>query len=114
MAKQQRMNPLLIILFRLLRGERLSQRGEERRWDAGFFFLLAVYFGLGALFIRYAKHFLDTAGPFALIVVGTVVGSVLVFGSRLWGRHVPAKVSWTLAAIAWPVLFLLALTGRLV
>ena len=85
---------------------------EEQRW-AGVFFLVAVYFGLAALCIRYASHFWDTAGTFALIVVAAVVVFVFYLGMSLWGRHVPAKVSWVLAAVAWPVLFVLALTGHL-
>src|ERR1035438_6091858 len=60
------MNPLFIILFRILQGDRLRKPTpeEEQRW-AGVFFLVAVYFGLAALCIRYASHFWDTAGTFA-------------------------------------------------
>jgi len=108
------MNPLFLLAFRILQGERLEKPTpeQERRW-AVFFVLIAVYFGLGALSIRCARHFWDTAGAFTLTVVAAIVVSILVFVPRLWGRHVPAKVSWVLGAIAWTVLFLLALTGRL-
>src|ERR1043166_486385 len=113
-VKCQRMNPLFIILFRILQGDRLRKPTpeEERRW-AGALFLVAVYFGLAALCIRYARHFWDSAGAVALTVAAAVVVSGFIFGVRVWEKHVPAKVSWVLAAIAWPVLFLLALTGHL-
>jgi hypothetical protein len=108
------MNPLLFLLVRILHGERLRKPTpeEEREW-ASLFLLLAIYFGLVALSIRYASHFMDTVSASTLTVIAAVVVSVLFFVPRYWGRHVPAKVSWVLAAIAWPVLFLLALTGRL-
>ena len=102
------MNPLFIILFRILQGDRLRKpTPEEEQFWAGVFFLLAVYFGLGALSMRYAKNFWDTAGIPALTIAAAVIISAFVFGTRFWGRHVPAKASWVLAAIAWPVLFLL-------
>jgi hypothetical protein len=63
--------------------------------------------------MRYEKHFWDTAGVFALTIAFAIVVSVLFFGTRFWGSHVPAKVSWVLAAIAWPVIVFLALTDRL-
>jgi hypothetical protein len=109
------MNPLLFLLVRFLYGERLRRPTpeEERQW-AGLFLLVALYAGLVALSIRYASHFLDTVSAFTLTVIATVVVSVLMFVPRVWGRHVPAKVSWVLGAIAWPLLFLLALTGHLV
>jgi hypothetical protein len=109
------MNPLLFLLVRILHGERLRKPTpeEERVW-ASLFLLMAIYFGLLALSIRYARHFLDTASAFTLTVIAAVVVCVLWFVPRIWGRHVPAKVSWILGAIAWPLLFLLALTGHLV
>jgi hypothetical protein len=108
------MNPLFFLLFRILQGDRLRKptAEEERQW-AGLFLLVALYAGLVALAIKYASHFLDTVSAFTLTVIAAVVVSVLMFVPRVWGRHVPAKVSWILAAIAWPVLFLLALTGHL-
>src|SRR5260370_20972224 len=109
------MNPLFIILFRMLQGDRLrSPTPEEERFWAGYFFIIPLYFGAGALAIRYQKHFWDTAGEFTLIVAAVVVLSVLFFGARFWGRHVPAKVSWMLAAVAWPWILFLVLTCRLI
>jgi hypothetical protein len=109
------MNPLFFLLVRILHGERLEKPTpeEEREW-ASLFLLLAIYVGLVALSIRYAAHFLDTVSAFTLTVIAAIVVSVLFFVPRTLGRHVPAKVSWVLAAIAWPVLFLLAVTGHLV
>jgi hypothetical protein len=109
------MNPLYILLIRILTGERLRKPTpeEERRW-AGLFLFIAVYFGLMALSVRYARHFMDTVSAFTLTVIAAVAVCVLWFVPKIWGRYVPANVSWVLGAIAWPVLFLLALTGHLV
>jgi hypothetical protein len=109
------MNPLFIILFRILQGDRLRKpTPEEERFWAGYFFIIPLYFGAAVLSMRYARHFWDTAGEFQLVVAAAAVISVLFFGTRFWGRHVSAKISWTLGAIEWPVILFLALTGRLV
>jgi hypothetical protein len=82
--------------------------------QAGLFPLFAIYFGVGALTISYARHFLDSLSVLTLTVAAAIAGSVLVFVvPKIWGDHVPAKVSWVIGAIAWSVLFLLAVTGRL-
>ena len=108
------MNPLFIIVFRILQGDRLRKpTPQEERFWAGFFFLIPLYFGGAALSMKYAKHFWDTAGEFQLLVAFIIAVSVLFSGTRSWGKHVPAKISWTLGAIEWPVILFLALTGRL-
>jgi hypothetical protein len=108
------MFPLFVILFGILNGDRLRKPtpAEERFW-AGVFFIIPVYFGVMALSIRYEKHFWDTAGALSLTLAAAVVISVLFFGAKFWGGHVPAKVSWVLATVAWPVILFIALTGRL-
>ena len=108
------MNPLFIILFRILQGDRLRKPTpeEERRW-AGLFVLVGVYFSVAAISIRYARHFWDTAGEFSLVAVATIVVVILMFVPRLWGRYVPAVVSWIVGAVLWVSLFALALTGHL-
>jgi hypothetical protein len=108
------MNSLFILLLRILQGERLRKPTpeQERRW-AGLFFLMAMYFGLVALSIRYGEHYWDTASAFTLTVVAAVIVSVGWFLIGIWGRYVAAKVSWVLGAVAWLLLFFLALTGRL-
>jgi hypothetical protein len=109
------MDPLSFLLARIANGERLRKPTpeEERQW-ASLFLLVAIYFGAMALSIRYASHFLDTVNALTLSVITAVAVCVLWFVPRILGRHVPAKVSYVLAAIAWSVLFLLAVTGRLV
>ena len=109
------MPPFLIIwIVRWASGERFrNATPEEWRYWAGIAAIMPLYFGATILSIKYEKHFWDTAGEFSLIVVTAVVVCILFFGSTLWGRYVPAKVSWILAAIGWPALFFLALTGRL-
>jgi len=91
-----------------------QSEAEELRWWAALAAMLPLYFGAACFSIKHAKHFWDTAGQFQLIIVVSVVVCVGIFGSRLWGQHIPAKISWILAAIGWPLLFFLALTGRLV
>ena len=108
------MNPLFILLFRILQGERMRKPTpeEERRW-AGLFCLIGIYFAVAAISIRYARHFWDTAGEFSLVAAATVVVVVLMFAPRFWGRYVPAEVSWVFGIILWVLLFVLALSGNL-
>lgn len=112
--KASRMNPLLLLFVRFLNGERLRKPTpeEERLW-VGQLFLFAVYFGLAFVSFRYARHFWDTAGQYTLTAVFAIIAPVMFFAPKIWGRYVPAKVSWVLSAVAWPLLFLLALTGHL-
>jgi hypothetical protein len=110
------MPPILIIwLARWASGERFRKAGPEelRRW-AAIAAMMPLYFGAAIFSFKHAKHFWNTAGEFQLIIATSVVICVLFFGSKLWAQHIPAKISWILAAIGWALLFFLALTGRLV
>jgi hypothetical protein len=106
---------LIVWLARWASGERFRKaRPEElRRW-AAVAAMIPLYFGAAMFSFKHAKHFWDTAGELELIGVSSVVICVLFFGSKIWSRHIPAKISWILAAIGWPLLFFLALTGRFV
>jgi hypothetical protein len=108
------MNPLFIILFRVLQGDRLRKPtpDEEQRWSA-VFLLVAAGFGLAGISMKVASGFWERAGTFALTVAMAVAVCAFWFGTNFLGRHVPAKISWTAGAIAWATLFFLALTGRL-
>jgi len=86
--------------------------GESQRW-AGIFFIIGVFFGLGFLSIKYAKHFWDSASRLSLTAATAAVVFMLFFGALSWGKHVPEKVSWWLGGIVWALLFLLALTGHI-
>lgn len=87
------MNPLLLLLVRILNGERLRKQTpeEEREW-AGFFLLIAIYFALAAISMRYVKHFWNSAGAFELTTTAAISVCIMWFIPRIWGRHVPAKL----------------------
>lgn len=108
------MYSLIGILLRILLGERLRKPSpREQQYGAGAMFLIGAYFGLMFLSMKYAKHFWDTAGAFELTIAVAVILFGFFFGVQFWGKHVPAKVSWILAAIIWILLFSLALTGHI-
>jgi hypothetical protein len=96
-------------------GERFRKATPEelRSWAANAA-IIPLYFGAFIWSLTHAKHFWDTAGEFQLIIATSVVVFVLFFGTKLWSQHIPARISWTLAAIEWPVILFLALTGRLI
>ena len=110
------MYSLFGIVFRILGGERLRKASpREAQLFSAVFALTGLYFGLIFALMRYRKHlfdFMDADGPLALTVIWTLVIAALSFLGWFWGMHVPAKVSYTLAAILWPLLFILALTGH--
>ena len=106
--------PLFGLLLRLLSGERLRKATpEESQQLSGLLAVLAIYFALALAFIKYEKRFVNSASPEAIWVFDTIVISVGFFVSFFWGKHVPAKISYTIAAVLWPLLFILALTGHI-
>src|SRR5262249_30987938 len=106
--------PVFSLLWRILSGERLRKAiPEESQHFSGLLAVIAVYFAVALAFLKYERHFVNTASPGALCVFDTIVITVRLFPSGMWPRHVPAKVSYTLAAILWPLLFILALTGHI-
>lgn len=78
--------------------------------------LIGVYFALISVLMKHDTRFfdiLDSLGPLGLAALWILLIPALFFIGRFWGRHVPAKASYVLAAILWPTLFILALTGHL-
>lgn len=101
-------------LVRILRGERLRKATpQEVQYLSGDLFRVPVSFVLVFVFLKHHGHFLDSACPVALWIAGSSIFSVLVFVGCFRGRHMPAKVSHMLAAVARPVLFVLVLTGHI-
>ena len=102
------------ILVRILRGERLRKATPaESQQFSGLLAVLAIYFAVALGFIKYEKRFVDSATPQALWIFDTITISIGFFISFFWGKHVPAKISYLVAAILWPLLFILALTGHI-
>ena len=111
------MSQLIGILTRFLCGERLRKATpRESQCFSACFALIAVYFALifGLMkFDRQVFDFMGSDSPEGLAAIWTIVISILFFIGWLWGRHVPAKVSYIVAAILWPTLFILALKGHI-
>ena len=105
------------LLIRILSGERLRKpTPRESQCFSGVFALIAVYFALLFVFMNFDTDifdFMNSDGPFGLVAVWTTVISVLCLIGWFWGKYVPSKVSYALAAVLWPILFLLALTGHI-
>ncbi|HLX70406.1 MAG TPA: hypothetical protein VKV04_12335 [Verrucomicrobiae bacterium] len=105
------------ILIRALHGERLRKcTPRESQCFSACFALIAVYFSTILLVMKYDGQFfefMDSDGLPALTIIWTIVISILCVVSWFWGRHVPAKVSYAVAAVLWPTLFILALTGHI-
>jgi hypothetical protein len=104
------------VLIRILSGDRLRKATpRETQCFSGLFALIAVYFALILLLMRYDGpifEFMDSDGPIALTIIWTIVISIFSLIGWFWGKHVPARVSYAVAAILWPTLFILALTGH--
>jgi hypothetical protein len=59
---------------------------KKRHPIRGLFFGLLLGVGLGILAILYGWYWVGQYTPFALIVVGIVIGLLLAFVPRPWGR----------------------------
>jgi hypothetical protein len=93
---------LMLFLARLASGERLRKAtSDDWRYGAGFFFLLPVY--MFALMFGLGGPLLDKNAA-SIWLFMTAAGVILIFGSYLWVKLVPTKISWLLAAFAWPAL----------
>jgi hypothetical protein len=93
---------LTIWIIRFVSGERFRKATpRDNRFWSGFFFLFPIYF---FVMMAFERPFLHNASAVTIWLVLTPVCVALVFGSFLWARLVPARISWTLAAVAWPVL----------
>ena len=104
-------------LIRIAQGDRLRKpTPRESKCYSACFALIAVYFSIILFLLQYDGdffEFMDSDGPVAQIVIWAIVVSILCLIGWLWGRYVPAKVSYTVAAILWTTLFILALTGHI-
>jgi len=103
------MPPWLIIwISRFARGERFRKATEsERRFGSAFFFLIPVF---GGITFAVFNHNQNTSA-FAIWVSLTVFGSAMLFGSFILARFVPAKICWTIGAVLWLTVVILALMG---
>jgi|SRR6266446_6041250 len=102
------MSWLYLFFARLAMGERWRKATPtDKRYGAGLFFLLAVYFGVAMLAIHFSPSFttfIESVSAMGLWLAFVAVVSLMVFGSVLWARHVATRVSAILAVIAWAVL----------
>ena len=62
---------------------------KKRHPFRGLFFGLLLGIGLGLMAIIYGIYFLGPLTPWILVVLGVVVGLVMAFIPRPWGRKPP-------------------------
>lgn len=111
------MSYLIDILTRIIKRDNLRKcTPRESQCFSACFALIAVYFSTILVVMKYDGQFfefMDSDGLPALAIIWGGVIAVLGVVSWFWGRHVPAKVSYAVAAVLWPALFILALTGHI-
>ena len=102
---------LLNWIIRFFRGERLRKAtpGEHRYYSA-YFLMLPVG---AAVLMSFKKPLFDQANPITIWVVMIIFGVSLASTTFLWGRFVPARISWKIGGILWLAALILALSGRL-
>jgi drug/metabolite transporter (DMT)-like permease len=59
---------------------------KKRHYIRGLFFGLLFGLGLGLMAIVYGWYFLGNYTPWILVVLGLVIGVLLAFVPRPWGR----------------------------
>ena len=62
---------------------------KKRHPIMGLFFGLLLGLGLGLMAIIYAIYFAGPLTPWILVVLGIVIGLLMSFVPRLWGRNPP-------------------------
>ena len=66
----------------------MIQRKKRHPW-MGLFFGLLLGIGLGLMAIIYGWYFLGSLTPWLLVILGIVIGLVMAFVPRPWGRKPP-------------------------
>ena len=101
------MDPISL-LVRFALGERLEKsRPEDRRWGAASLLGIAVMLSILILAEKYYRPVVEKIGNlgalrlWAMAVFGM---SALVFAMYYWMRHVPQRVTITLAVLVWVLL----------
>jgi hypothetical protein len=69
------------------------RRVKKRHPFRGLFFGLLLGLGLGLMAIIYGFYALGPLTPWILVILGIVLGLVLVFVPRPWGRRGPPVVA---------------------
>jgi hypothetical protein len=62
---------------------------KKRHPIMGLFFGLLLGLGLGLMAIIYGIYFAGPLTPWILVVVGIVIGFLMSFVPKLWGRKAP-------------------------
>lgn len=65
------------------------RKRTKRHPFRGLFFGLLLGLGLGLMAIIYGWYFIGPLTPWALVIVGTVLGLLMAFVPRPWGRSAP-------------------------
>jgi len=105
------MSALVLLLFRILRGERFRKATDtEKRWYGGSFVFMPI---LMFSFVRLGHSFLDRASPVGIWFY--MMGWLLVLGVCLfvWARYIPAIISVMIGIMVWAITFWMSFTGRL-
>ena len=101
---------LFRLLFRILSGEPYRKATPtELRWYSGAFAFFPIWL---ILFVYVGHSYLMRAGGFGIGLYMLVCIGVAALWLAVWARFVPPVVSWTVAAVVWPVTLSLALAGR--
>jgi hypothetical protein len=98
------MHWLIILIARILRGERFENDEKQQKYFAGLFVLVPLYLvGVPLLVSTFSKNI------FALWVFATISLTILFLLTKVWQNLVPLKVSYVIGGILWVILFWVAL-----
>lgn len=105
---------LLNLIHRIASGEpyRKANRRELRFFGA-IFASIPIWVLLILLFADAEKSYLHLAGTVGLFLYWVGGAGLVALWITLWFKFVPTTVSWSVAAVAWTVMIVLDLTGKL-
>jgi hypothetical protein len=105
---------LLNLLHRIASGEPYRKANQrELRFFGAIFASVPIWVLLIILFSKAEESYLHKAGTAGICFYWAGGAGLVALWIWLWVKFVPTAVSWTVAAVAWGILIVLAIAGKL-
>lgn len=105
---------LLNLIHRIASGEPYRKANQrELRFFSAIFASIPIWVLLIFLFSPAEESYLHKAGTAGICLYWVGGGALIALWITLWVKFVPTSVSWAVAAVAWIVMLVLDLAGKL-
>jgi hypothetical protein len=105
---------LLNLIHRIASGEPYRKANQrELRFFGAIFASVPIWVVGILLFSKAERSYLHEAGTAGLCLYWAGGGALVALWIALWFKLVPSAISWAIAAVAWIVMIVLDLAGKL-